>query len=171
MCPQNLARRGQTTPKMFGGGGVFWLLRVYDHDRKPGSLLHSDITLTVHGGSQIMHRGTIAITCSYKRESTRVSFYVTEIPGPAIVGLQSSTALKLFICNFTIHENVTHPAPIQLARSNPWKRQIARDQLVSRMLQRSAKVPRRIPHSPWTKFTPNCRSHEACDNQPQRRHQ
>ena len=120
MCPQNLARRGQTTPQMFGGGrGVFWLLRVYDHDRKPGSLLHSDITLTVHGGSQIMHRGTIAITCSYKRESTRVSFYVTEIPGPAIIGLQSSTALKLFICNFTIHENVTHPAPIQLARSNP----------------------------------------------------
>ena len=116
MCPQNLARRGKTTPQMFGGGGgLFWLLRVYDHDRKPGSLLHSDITLTVYGGSQIMHRGTIAITCSYKRESTRVSFYVTEIPGPAIIGLQSSTALKLF----TIHENVTHPTPIQLARSNP----------------------------------------------------
>ena len=166
MCPQNLARRGQTTPKMFWRG---WPLRVDDHDLKPGSLLYSDITLTVHAGSQITH--TIAITCSYKRKSTRVSFYVTEIPGPAIIGLQSSTDLKLLICNFTIHENETHPAPIQLARSNPWKRQIARDQLVSRMLQRSGKVPRRIPHSPWTKFTPNCRSHKACDNQPQRQHQ
>ena len=29
-------------------------LRVDDHDLKPGSLLHSDITLIVHGGSQIM---------------------------------------------------------------------------------------------------------------------
>ena len=87
------------------GGGL--ALRVYDHDRKPGSLLHSDITLTVYGGSQITHRGTIAITCYYKRESTRVSFYVTEIPGPAIIGLQTSTDLKLFICNFTIRENVT----------------------------------------------------------------
>ena len=55
------------------------------------------ITLTVYGGSQITHRGTIAITCSYKRESSRVSFYVTEILGPAFIGLQSSTDLKLFI--------------------------------------------------------------------------
>ena len=109
---------------------MVWPLRVDDHDLKPGSLLHSDITLTVYGGSQITHRGTIAITCSYKRESTRVSFCVTEILGPAIIGLQSSTDLKLFICNFTIHENVTHPAPIQLARSKPWKWQIVRDQSV-----------------------------------------
>ena len=34
-----------------------------------------------------------------KRESTRVSFYVTEIPGPAFIGLQSSFDLKLFIYN------------------------------------------------------------------------
>ena len=128
MCPRNLARRGQTTPQMFGG--VVWPLRVDDHDVKPGSLLHSDITI-IHGGSQITHHGTIAITCSYKRESTRVSFRsVTEILGPAIIGLQSSTDLKLFICNFTIHENVTHPALIQLARSKPWKRQIVGDQSV-----------------------------------------
>ena len=98
---------------------MVWPVRVDDYDLKPGSSLHSDITLTGHGGSQITHRGTIAITCSYKRESTRVSFYVTEIPGPAIIGLQSSTDLKLYICNFTIHENVTHTAPIQLAGSNP----------------------------------------------------
>ena len=89
------------------GGGL--ALRVYDHDLKPSCLLHSDITLTVYGGSQITHRGTIAITCSYKRESSRVSFYVTEILGPAFIGLQSSTDLKLFISNFTIHENVTTP--------------------------------------------------------------
>ena len=88
---------------------MVWPLRVDDHDLKPGSLLHWDITLTVYGGSQITHPGTIAITCSYKRESSRVSFYVTEILGPAIIGLQSSTDLKLFISNFTIHENVTTP--------------------------------------------------------------
>ena len=98
---------------------MVWPLRVDDHDLKPGSLLHSDITLTVYGGSQITHRGTIAITCSYKRESTRVSFYVTEIPGPAIIGLQTSTDLKLFmLCNYsrkrdhTLHryslQEVTH---------------------------------------------------------------
>ena len=88
---------------------MVWLLHVDDHDRKPGFLLHSDITVTVYGGSQITHRGTIAITCSYKRESSRVSFYVTEILGPAFIGLQSSTDLKLFISNLTIHENVTTP--------------------------------------------------------------
>ena len=47
---------------------VVWQLRVDDHDLIPGSLLHSDITLTVYGGSQITHHGTIAVTCSYKRE-------------------------------------------------------------------------------------------------------
>ena len=88
---------------------MVWPLRVDDHDLKPGSLLHWDITLAVYGGSQITHPGTIAITCSYKRESSRVSFYVTEILGPAFIGLQSSTDLKLFISNFTIHENVTTP--------------------------------------------------------------
>ena len=91
---------------------------------------------------------------SFKLLGRPITFYVTDIPAPVIIGLQSSTDLKLFICNFALHENVTHSAPIQLARSNPWKRQIARDQLVSRMLQRSGKVPRRIPHSPWTKFPP-----------------
>ena len=88
---------------------MVWPLRVDDHDPKPGSLLHSDITLIVYGGSQITHRGTIARTCSSKRESSKVSFYVTEILGPAFIGLQSSTDLKLFIYNFTIHENVTTP--------------------------------------------------------------
>ena len=88
---------------------MFWPLRVDDHDLNSGSLLHSDITLTVYGGSHITHRGTIAITCSYKRESSRVSFYVTEILGSAFIGLQSFTDLKLFISNFTIHENVTTP--------------------------------------------------------------
>ena len=88
---------------------MVWPLRVDYHDLKPGSLLHADITLTVYGGSQITHRGTIAITCSYKRDSTRVSFYVTEIPGLAIIDLPTSTDFKLFICNFTIHENVTTP--------------------------------------------------------------
>ena len=112
---------------------VVWPLRVDDHDLKHGSLLHSDITLIVYGGSQITHRGTIAITCSYKRESSRVSFYVTEILGPAIIGLQSSTDLTLFIRTLPFTKTWPHPAAIQLARSNRWKRQIVRDQSVSRM--------------------------------------
>ena len=33
-----------------------------------------------------------------------------------------------------------HPAPIQLARRNPWERQNVRDQSVSRMLQRSERL-------------------------------
>ena len=113
---------------------MVWPLRVDDHDLKPGSLLHSDITLTAYGGSQITYRGTIAITCPYKRESTRVSFYVTENLGPAIIGLQSSTDLKLFIyATLLFTKTWPHPATIQLARSNRWKRQIVRDQSVSRM--------------------------------------
>ena len=79
---------------------MVWPLRIDDHDLNSGSLLHSDITLIVYGGSQITHHGTIALTCSYKREVLEYA---------AFIGLQSSTDFKLFICNFTIHENVTTP--------------------------------------------------------------
>ena len=76
---------------------------------KPGFLLPSDITLTSSGGSQIKHHGTITIPCSYKGEITRASFCVTDIPGPAIIDLQTSTDLMLIIFNFSYHENVTTP--------------------------------------------------------------
>ena len=52
------------------------------------------------GGSQIKHHDTIFIACSYKEEIAWASFYVTDIPGPAIIGPQTSTDLKLFIFNF-----------------------------------------------------------------------
>ena len=84
---------------------MVWPLRVDDHDLKPGSLLHSDITLTVYGGSQITHRGTIAITCSYKRESTRVSFYVTEILGPAM-GKKPSSSKQLVWNLYSVSQKV-----------------------------------------------------------------
>ena len=76
---------------------------------KPGSLLPSDITLTTSGGSQIKQHDTITIACCYKGEIALASFYVTDIPGPVIIALQTSTDLKLFIFNFSNHENFTTP--------------------------------------------------------------
>ena len=72
-------------------------------------LLSSGKTLTAIGGPYIKHHGTITIPCSYKEEITRASFCVTDIPGPAIINLQTSTDLMLIIFNFSYHENVTTP--------------------------------------------------------------
>ena len=71
---------------------------------KPGSLSPSDVALSAYGSSQIKHRSSITIPCSYKWESTRALFYVTDIAGPAIIDLPTSTNLKLLsFNNFSIH--------------------------------------------------------------------
>ena len=76
---------------------------------RPGSLSSSDVILTAYGGSQIKHHVTVTIHCSYKGEKARAFFYVTDTPGPAIIGLLTSTDLKLLTLNFSVEEN--DPAP------------------------------------------------------------
>lgn len=88
---------------------------------KPGSLSPSDVTLSAYGGSQIKHRGAITIPCSYKGESTRALFYVTDIADPAIIGLPTSTNLKLLTFNFSIHKNVSTPRNDTVFKEQPTK--------------------------------------------------
>ena len=55
---------------------------------KPNALLSSNVVLTAYGGSQIKHHGIVNIPCTYGKEGTLAPFYVTDTPGPAIIGLQ-----------------------------------------------------------------------------------
>ena len=88
---------------------------------RPGSLSSSDVTLTAYGGSQIKHHGTVTIPCSYKGEHARISSYVTDTPGPAIIGLPTSTVLKLVTLNFSIEENVPTPRNSTASKEQPIK--------------------------------------------------
>ena len=86
---------------------------------RPGSLSPSDVILTAYGGSQIKHHGTVTIPCSYRGENARASFYVTDTPGPAIIGLPTSTDLKLLPLNFSIEENDPTPRKCTVSREQP----------------------------------------------------
>ena len=80
-----------------------------DDHRSLRPVSSSDVILTAYGGSQIKHHATVTIPCSYKGEKARAFFYVTDTPGPAIIGLLTSTDLKLLTLNFSVEEN--DPAP------------------------------------------------------------
>ena len=75
---------------------------------KPKALLSSNVVLTAYGGSQIKHHGIVTIPCTYGKESTLAPFYVTDIPGPAIIGLPTSTALNLLQFNCAIQTQHPH---------------------------------------------------------------
>ena len=75
---------------------------------KPNSLLSSNVVLTAYGGSQIKHHGIVTIPCTYGKESTLAPFYVTDIPGPAIIGLSTSTDLNLLQFNSAIQTQHPH---------------------------------------------------------------
>ena len=76
-----------------------------DDHRSLRPVSSSDVILTAYGGSQIKHHATVTIPCSYKGEKARAFFYVTDTPGPAIIGLLTSTDLKLLTLNFSVEEN------------------------------------------------------------------
>ena len=73
----------------------------------PNALLPSNVVLTAYGGSQIKHHGIVTIPCTYGKENTLAPFYVTDIPGPAIIGLPTSTDLNLVQFNCAIQTQ--HP--------------------------------------------------------------
>ena len=75
---------------------------------KPKALLSSNVVLTAYGGSQIKHHGIVTIPCTYRKESTLAPFYVTDIPGPAIIGLPTSTDLNLLQFNCAIQTKHPH---------------------------------------------------------------
>ena len=79
-----------------------------DDHRSLRPVSSSDVILTAYGGSQIKHHVTVTIPCSYKGENARASFYVTDTPGPAIIGLPTSTDLKLLTLNFCIEQKGPH---------------------------------------------------------------
>ena len=86
---------------------------------RPGSLSSSDVILTAYGGSQIKHHVTVTIPCSYKGEKARASFYVTDNLGPAIIGLPTSTDLKLLTLNLSIEENDPTPRNSTVSKEQP----------------------------------------------------
>ena len=88
---------------------------------RPGSLSSADVILTAYGGAQIKHHGTVTIPCSYKGENARASFYVTDTPGSAIIGLPTSTDLKLLTLNFCIEENDPTPRNSTVSKEQPIK--------------------------------------------------
>ena len=88
---------------------------------RPGSLSSPDVILTAYGGSQIKHHVTVTIPCSYKGENARASFYVTDNPGPAIIGLPTSTDLKLLTLNLSIEENDPTPRNSTVSKEQPIK--------------------------------------------------
>ena len=65
-----------------------------DGKLKPNALVPSNVVLIAYGGSQIKHHGIFTIPCTYGKERTFTPFYVTDIPGPAIVGLPTSPDLN-----------------------------------------------------------------------------
>jgi len=75
---------------------------------KPNALLSSNVVLTTYEGLQIKHHGIVTIPCTYGKESTLAPFYVSDIPGPAIIGLPTSTDLNLLQFNCAIQTQHPH---------------------------------------------------------------
>ena len=76
---------------------------------RPGSSSSADVILTAYCGAQIKHHGTVTIPCSYL------------VPGPAIIGLPTSTDLKLLTLNFCIEENDPTPHKSTVSKEQPIK--------------------------------------------------
>ena len=80
---------------------------------KPGILKSSDITLSVYGGTTVKNLGIAEIPCSYKSTKFTGVFYVTDVPGPVLMGLKTSLALKLVTvhCAVEMRKIAPHDAP------------------------------------------------------------
>ena len=62
---------------------------------KEGVLAKSTTILTAYGGTRIQHHGTVKIPCKFKDNETTTTFYVTDAPGNAILGLPTCKKLQL----------------------------------------------------------------------------
>ena len=101
--------------------------QIYPHNLddhaslRPGSLSSSDVILTAYGGSRIKHHGIVTIPCSYKGENTLAPFYVSDTPGPAIIGLPTFTDLKLLTLNLSIEESDPTPRDSKVSKEQAIK--------------------------------------------------
>ncbi|KAK3709526.1 hypothetical protein QZH41_006764 [Actinostola sp. cb2023] len=83
---------------------------MYPHDignnglPKHAALQQSNTVLIAYGGTQIKHRGTVTIPCSVRDKKVAATIYVTDTPGPAILGLQTATELNLLKLNLEVKE-------------------------------------------------------------------
>ena len=117
--PQSSNRKTMLKAKLdTGAQGNILPMRLYremfkhqidrDGKVKPNALSPSNVVLTAFGGSRINHHGIVSIPCSYGGENSNASFYVTDTPGPAILGLPTSTDLNLLKFNCTIQTQQLH---------------------------------------------------------------
>ena len=72
---------------------------------KPEALEKNKAVLSAYGGSIVKQLGTINIPCKYKEKKINCIFYVTDTPGPAILGLKACTALKLISLHCSLKTN------------------------------------------------------------------
>ena len=95
---------------------------------KHGALHPSDAVLVTYGGSKIKHLGIVTIPCSYNNKKAKTNFYVTETPGPAIIGLPTATDMDLLKFNLEIKDlsdrTTTAPNPSGGAQPNNCKEQM-----------------------------------------------
>jgi hypothetical protein len=69
-------------------------------------LAKSNTILTAYGGTTIQHYGTVKIPCKFKNNETSATFYVTDAPGSAILGLPTCQKLHLIKLNYEINKQV-----------------------------------------------------------------
>ena len=94
-------------------------LRIYqklfpdrvDKDGKPiGKFLQkSSVRLVSYGGMLINQLGVSTLTCTYQQTRRETRFFVTDAPGPAIIGLPSLEAVKIISLNCEVKETVARP--------------------------------------------------------------
>ena len=69
----------------------------------------SSVRLVSYGGTLINQIGVCTLTCTYQQTRRKTRFFVTDAPGPAIIGLPSLEAFKIISLNCEIKETVTRP--------------------------------------------------------------
>ena len=69
----------------------------------------SSVRLVSYGATLINQIGVCTLTCTYQQTRRETRFFVTDAPGPAIIGLPSLEAFKIISLNWEIKETVTRP--------------------------------------------------------------
>ena len=92
-----------------GAQGNVLPLRIYremfpsrvDADGQPMDeyIEKSSMKLISYGGAPITQHGVCTLTCTYQQTTRKTRFFVTDAPGPAIIGLPSLEAFKIVSLN------------------------------------------------------------------------
>ena len=84
-----------------------------------GALDPTSVTLTAYGGSKLRQYGTCMIPCEYNKVKNTTTFYVTDANGPAIIGLPTSTKMKLITLNCAVEAKTPIQGKEDLIRQYP----------------------------------------------------